>query len=218
MAGPSMESPTMFPDPGTHAPFYLMLAGGVALLFVAPRIPLLRGLLSLVCWAAIAALLLVASGRQALLEPYLGQAMAYLKIGGGQEVVGSEVRIRMAPDGHFWAKVRIGDVERRMLVDSGATVTALSADTAAAAGIVAAGGVPVLINTANGTVRAESGRVPELRFGTIVARDLAVVVSPAFGNINVLGMNFLSLLKSWRVEGRTLILVPNHPQAVAKDA
>jgi len=26
------------------------------------------------------------------------------------------------------------------------------------------------------------------------------------------GMNFLSRLKSWRVEGRTLILTPNHPQ------
>ena len=26
-------------------------------------------------------------------------------------------------------------------------------------------------------------------------------------------MNFLSKLESWRVEGRTLILVPHHPQA-----
>jgi len=28
----------------------------------------------------------------------------------------------------------------------------------------------------------------------------------------VIGMNFLSKLQSWRVEGRTLILVPHHPQ------
>jgi aspartyl protease family protein len=28
-------------------------------------------------------------------------------------------------------------------------------------------------------------------------------------------MNFLSMLKSWRVEGRTLILVPHHPQEAA---
>jgi aspartyl protease family protein len=27
-------------------------------------------------------------------------------------------------------------------------------------------------------------------------------------------MNFLSRLKSWRVEGRTLVLVPNNPQPV----
>jgi aspartyl protease family protein len=29
----------------------------------------------------------------------------------------------------------------------------------------------------------------------------------------VLGMNFLTKLDSWRVEGRTLILVPHHPQS-----
>ena len=39
-----------------------------------------------------------------------------------------------------------------------------------------------------------------------------MVVSPAFGETDVLGMNFLSRLKSWRVEGSTLILEPHHPQ------
>ena len=40
--------------------------------------------------------------------------------------MGEEVRLRMAPDGHFWADVRLDGVERRMLIDSGATITALS--------------------------------------------------------------------------------------------
>jgi len=31
-------------------------------------------------------------------------------------------------------------------------------------------------------------------------------VSPAFGTVNVLGMNFLGKLKSWRVEDGTMIL------------
>jgi aspartyl protease family protein len=39
-----------------------------------------------------------------------------------------------------------------------------------------------------------------------------VVTSPGLGNLDVLGMNFLSKLDSWRVEGRTLVLVPHHPQ------
>jgi aspartyl protease family protein len=30
--------------------------------------------------------------------------------------------------------------------------------------------------------------------------------------MNVLGMNFLSSLESWRVEGRTLILEPHKPE------
>jgi len=36
-----------------------------------------------------------------------------------------------------------------------------------------------------------------------------------FGGLDVLGMNFLSRLESWRVEGQTLILVPHHPQAAS---
>ena len=62
--------------------------------------------------------------------------------------------------------------------------------------------------------RQTVAQVGELRFGNIVARDLDAVVAPGLGEANVLGMNLLSRLASWRVEGRTLILVPNHPQPV----
>ena len=58
---------------------------------------------------------------------------------------------------------------------------------------------------------AETGTVDELRVGNIVARDLKVVSAPGL-DLDVIGMNFLSELESWRVEGRTLILVPHHPQ------
>src|SRR3546814_14783536 len=44
---------------------------------------------------------------------------------GDQQVVGDEVRIRMSPDGHFWARATINGVPRRLLIDSGATITAL---------------------------------------------------------------------------------------------
>jgi aspartyl protease family protein len=62
-------------------------------------------------------------------------------------------------------------------------------------------------------IRAQTAKVETLKLGTIRAYDLPVVVSPAFGDTDVLGMNFLSRLKSWRVEGQTLILEPHHPKA-----
>lgn len=128
---------------------------------------------------------------------------------GGQEISGDTVRITMSPDGHFWARVSLDGYSKRMLVDSGATITAVSEATARAAGIEADGlAIPVLINTANGTVAAQRGRVASVKVGGLVTRDLGVVVSPAFGDTDVLGMNFLSRLGSWRVEGRTLILEP----------
>ena len=41
---------------------------------------------------------------------------------------------------------------------------------------------------------------------------LLSVLAPSLGDLDVLGMNFLSQLASWRVEGRTLVLTPHHPQ------
>jgi aspartyl protease family protein len=151
--------------------------------------------------------------QQAPYQPQLGRIAERLGLD-PQEVTGREVRIRMASDGHFWADATVNGVRRRMLIDSGATVTALSERTAAAARVEGnLGPVPVVLRTANGMAPARTGSVEELRLGNILARDLKVVVSPAFGNMEVIGMNFLSKLDSWRVEGRTLILVPHPPQA-----
>lgn len=134
------------------------------------------------------------------------------------QTVGGTLRVPMAPDGHFWVRARVNGHEQRFLIDSGATTTALSADAAEAANLEqSSGGFPVMIETANGTVRAERTRIHRLTLGPILSKDLAAVVSPAFGDMNVLGMNFLSSLKGWRVEGRTLILEPHHPQE-ASDA
>jgi len=42
---------------------------------------------------------------------------------------------------------------------------------------------------------------------------LKAVISPALGPVDILGMNFLSQMESWRVEGRVLILTPKAPAA-----
>jgi aspartyl protease family protein len=150
--------------------------------------------------------------QQAPFQPGLERIVSRIGLD-QQEVVGGETRIRMASDGHFWAKATINGVERRMLIDSGATVTAVSQDTAAEAAIAnGADMVPVVLRTANGMTPARTGTIEELRVGNITARNLKMVSSPALGELNVLGMNFLSRLASWRVEGRTLIMVPNRPQ------
>ena len=131
-----------------------------------------------------------------------------------QDVVGDEVRIPMSRDGHFWAEAEINGTKRRLLIDSGATVTAISPATAAAAGVAAdATLVPILMQTANGTVRADAATVDRLSIGGIDARKLKVVISPGLGTTDVLGMNFLSDLQSWRVEGGTLILLPKQAHA-----
>lgn len=146
--------------------------------------------------------------QQAPFDPNLSRITASLGLD-SQTVVGDEVRIPMGRDGHFWAKVNLNGTEKRMLVDSGATVTALSEATAEEAGVKAdATLLPLIMKTANGTVRADAGTVDRLAIGAIEAHKLKVVISPGLGDTDVLGMNFLSELESWRVEGRTLILKP----------
>jgi len=201
-----------FPDPLTTPAPYAVAVAIVAVLMLARRVAIVRLGVQVLTWGVLALLLVMVIDQRADVDPWIGRIAAMLKLE-DQRVVGDTMRVRMSPDGHFWVRVRLGNTERRMLIDSGATVTAVSTRTAAAAGLEAGGGiVPVLLRTANGTVQAQTARVDEMRLGNIVARDLTVVVSPAFGEVNVIGMNFLSRLKSWRVEDNTLILVPHHPQ------
>lgn len=121
--------------------------------------------------------------------------------------VGEELRIKQSLDGHFWVDADLNGQKVRFLIDSGATTTSISTDTAARAGIET-GGLPAVVRTANGLIRVHRGRAERLQVGSILREDVAVHVSPAFGDMNVLGMNFLSSLSGWRVEGRWLILKP----------
>ncbi|WP_445192900.1 retropepsin-like aspartic protease family protein [Sphingomonas sp. Tas61C01] len=170
---------------------------------IARRVPLKRTGAMALAWAAIFAVgLLIASQR----HRFVGITSLF----SDQQVEGAETRIAMAEDGHFWAEVTINGVRRRMLIDSGATTTALSAATAAAAKLdMEQSPFPAILNTANGSIAARTATVAVLTVGNVTARDFGVVVSPAFGDTDVLGMNFLSRLQSWRVEGQTLVLVPN---------
>ncbi|MDP2258889.1 MAG: TIGR02281 family clan AA aspartic protease [Caulobacter sp.] len=196
---------TAHPEWQQLALYALGAAVVLTLLFRIPRVGIiLRSVLSL----AVLAFGLLLLFQQVPYDPGLSRLMAQMGLN-SQEVVGEEVQIRMSRDGHFWAEVDINGVRRRMLIDSGATVSALSNQTALAAGVDRdAAFVPVMLQTANGTVAARTGKVKHLALAGIEARDLRVVVSPALGSIDVLGMNFLSELASWRVEGRTLVLTP----------
>lgn len=156
-------------------------------------------------WIAIFGVLAILVGQRERFRPLWEGALA--AVGGEDQVVtGGTVRIPMAGDGHFWATARINGVAVRLLVDSGASTTGLSAATARSAGIAPDSDFGTAVETANGRVVAARATARTVQLGGIVARDLPVLTSPAFGDTSVLGMNFLSRLQSWRVEGRTLIL------------
>ena len=122
---------------------------------------------------------------------------------------GQVLRIPVAPDGHYWVEGQINGTPARFLIDSGATVTALSEGSARAAGLNYDVGAPgVVMTTANGRIEARRSSIATLAIGPIRASDLPVVVSPAFGDVNVIGMNMLSRLDSWGVQGGEMVLKP----------
>lgn len=127
---------------------------------------------------------------------------------------GAELRVPLAADGHYWIRGEVNGRPLRFLIDSGASTTALGADTARAVGVTQdggfGGGFGVPIETANGVVVAHRATIGRLTLGTtLVRRDVKAVIAPEFGDTNVLGMSFLSSLRRWGVEDGdgTMVLV-----------
>lgn len=118
---------------------------------------------------------------------------------------GAEVRIPMSEDGHFWIEAKVNGTAARFLVDSGASVTTIAQPVAAAAGVQGSGSG--YISTANGPARVANGTAGRLQVASIERTDFPVLINRN-DDTNVLGMNFLSSLESWRVERNYLVLVP----------
>ena len=120
---------------------------------------------------------------------------------------GRETRIPMAIDGHFWVEGEVNGKKVKFLVDSGATMTTIDRETALRAGVAVSRRADQLVRTGNGIIRVSSGRAAELQIGGITRQNVGLQIAD-HDNLNVLGMNFLSSLDRWGVEGRWLVLVP----------
>jgi len=122
-------------------------------------------------------------------------------------VQGRETRIPKAIDGHFWVEGRVNGVPVKFLVDSGATMTTIDRATAIKAGVPVSAQADQYVRTGNGIIRVATGRARDLEIGGIARHDVGLQVAD-HDELNVLGMNYLSSLSRWGVEGRWLVLVP----------
>jgi aspartyl protease family protein len=116
----------------------------------------------------------------------------------------------VTPDsyGHFRVE---GSVDARrvdFVVDTGATMVALTARDAATLGIhPAVNDYTIAVSTANGTVRAASVTLNRVEIGGITVRDVAAMVLPENAlNDNLLGMTFMSRLRRYEYANGRLVL------------
>lgn len=194
---------------GSQALDFLYLLGCLVLVgsgLLARRLPLGQSVKMIIAWALIFAAAFLAFTLKDDFQALGSRAMAELR---GDTTIAStsgEIRIRRSEDGHFYVNGLVNGRPQRFLVDSGATVTTLSAAAARASGIAPDDALGVMVETANGTAMFDRGTADTVRVGPIERRALAVQISRGGDDLNVIGMNFLSTLSSWGVEGTTLVL------------
>ena len=125
---------------------------------------------------------------------------------GSSVTEGTTLRIPIGDDGHFHVDATVNGHPVRFLVDSGASVTTISRAAAEASG-VPLDGRRTVVQTAAGPSSAIQATANKLEVGSITRDDFPIDVNER-DDMNLLGMNFLSTLTGWRVEGTFLVLQP----------
>ena len=114
------------------------------------------------------------------------------------------VELHRGRDGHFHAEAYINGSPIPVLVDTGATLVALSYEDARAAGIAVGDNQFVYwSNTANGRARFASVTLNDVRIGDVVVRNVRAAVSePGRLSKTLLGMSFLGQTRMQMQDGR----------------
>ena len=191
-------------DNGPSMVFYILAIVLVASSLVGMRLPIAKAAKMLLAWLAIFGVAFVLFSFRSEFSA-VGQRL-YASAFGTPVESGGELRISMAEDGHFWVRGSLNGESVRFLVDSGASVTTVSAETARKAGIVPTRRKSV-VNTANGRVIMSRAYADRLEVGSIERREFPIDINEG-DDTNILGMNFLSSLSGWRVERGDLVLRP----------
>lgn len=118
-----------------------------------------------------------------------------------------EVVLLRSADGHFYADVTVDSVAMQMLVDTGASIVALTGEDAEAIGIYwEPGQVRPVARGANGTVYGVPVNLDLVQLGQLEARNVQAVVVPDGLGISLLGQSFLGRIERVEIEPEQMVL------------
>ena len=116
--------------------------------------------------------------------------------------------LRADADGHFRVDATVGGRRVPMMVDTGATVVALSFEIGQQLGLATNGDrFDVRVSTANGSVGAKRVVLRDVRIGSVKVDDVsAIVMSPGAMDGALLGMSFLGRLRRFETARDRLVM------------
>ena len=110
-------------------------------------------------------------------------------------------------DGHFYADALVDGANVRMLVDTGASVIALTREDAAAIGLEWSEDDIKRIGTgASGAVFGVHATLDEVEIGGLVRSNVAAVIIPEGLETSLLGQSYLSQIGNVAIEGDSMVL------------
>jgi aspartyl protease family protein len=127
---------------------------------------------------------------------------------GSQSINELDQSIELSRDsnGYFYADVQINGAPVHAVVDTGATVIALSRDDARAAGIATSIGMNDVVGQgADGVVKGEQVMLDRVTLGQKTAEGVPAIVL-SNGGQSLLGQSFLTRFASVKIEGDKMVL------------
>jgi len=110
-------------------------------------------------------------------------------------------------DGHFYATTNVNGASLRMLVDTGASVIALTGSDARAAGIYwDQSEVRPVARGASGTVYGVERQLDVVDVGGFTRRNVRAMIVPEGLDISLLGQSYLGQISSVQIEGNQMVL------------
>lgn len=126
---------------------------------------------------------------------------------GEEDWGGGEVVVPRAHDGHFYAEVMVDGVGARMLVDTGASVVALTGADAEAMGIEwDPAEVRPVARGAGGPVSGVPVVLGSVQLGDLEANGVEAIVVPRGLGVSLLGQSFLSRFERIEMSEREMVL------------
>lgn len=120
---------------------------------------------------------------------------------------GGDHTLRREGDGHFYADARVGGTSMRMMVDTGASVIALTGSDARAAGLHwDDSDVRPIGRGASGDVYGVATSLSEVEIGGIVRTNVSAVIIPEGLDVSLLGQSYLSKVGDVNISGDQMVL------------